>query len=101
MTVYDEVIDENQPYELFDPDYTWKRKTMENYILRELHVPIFTKGQCVYESPSIEEIRNYCKSELNSMWDEVLRFENPHNYYVDLSQKLWDEKHKLLRQGRK
>ena len=101
MTVHDEVIDESQPYELFDPDYTWKRKTMENYILRELHVPIFLNGQCVYECPSIEEIRAYCKSELNSMWDEVLRFENPHNYYVDLSQKLWDEKHELLRQGRK
>ena len=74
---------------------------MENYTLRELLVPVFVKGECVYENPTIEEIRAYCQSELDSMWDEVLRFENPHNYYVDLSQRLWDEKHKLLRQGRK
>ena len=101
LTIHDEVIDENAPYELFDPDHTWKRKVMENYTLRELLVPVFVKGECVYENPTIEEIRAYCQSELDSMWDEVLRFENPHNYYVDLSQKLWDEKHKLLRQGRK
>ena len=100
-SVYDEKIDITKPYELFDPDFTWKRKVMDNYILREMHVPIFEKGVCVYENPTIEEIRDYCKKELESMWDEVLRFENPHNYYVDLSQKLWDEKHKLLRQGRK
>ena len=96
ITVYDEVINVNEPYELFDPDYTWKRKTMDNYILRELRVPIFKNGVCVYESPSVNEIRDYCKKELDSMWDEVLRFENPHNYYVDLSKRLWDEKHKLL-----
>ena len=101
LTIHNEVIDENAPYELFDPDHTWKRKVMENYTLRELLVPVFVKGECVYENPTIEEIRAYCQSELDSMWDEVLRFENPHNYYVDLSQKLWDEKHKLLRQGRK
>lgn len=101
LTIHDEVINENEPYELFDPDYTWKRKTMSNYILREMLVPIFKNGQCVYENPTTEEIRKYCKKELDSMWDEVLRFENPHNYYVDLSQRLWDEKHKLLRQGRK
>ena len=100
ITVYDEVIDKNQPYELFDPDYVWKRKTMENYVLRELRVPIFQNGQCVYETPSLEEIKSYCKKELDSMWDEVLRFENPHNYYVDLSKKLWDEKQTLLRENR-
>ena len=101
LTIHDEVIDTSKPYELFDPDHTWKRKVMENYTLRELLVPVFVKGECVYENPTIEEIRAYCQSELDSMWDEVLRFENPHNYYVDLSQKLFDEKHKLLRQGRK
>ena len=74
---------------------------MDNYDLREMLVAIFKNGECVYENPTAEEIRAYCKNELDSMWDEVLRFENPHNYYVDLSQKLWDEKHKLLRQGRK
>lgn len=100
ITVYDEVIDKNKPYELFDPDYVWKRKTMESYTLRELRVPIFQNGQCVYEAPSLEEIKSYCKRELDSMWDEVLRFENPHNYYVDLSKKLWDEKQTLLRENR-
>ncbi len=97
LTVHDEVIDESQPYELFDPAHVWKRKTMENYALRELLVPIFVKGECVYNSPSVSEIRENCRRELESMWDEVLRFENPHNYYVDLSQKLWDEKHALLK----
>ena len=97
LTVHDEVIDESLPYELFDPAHVWKRKTMENYVLRELLVPIFVKGECVYNSPSVSEIRENCRRELESMWDEVLRFENPHNYYVDLSQKLWDEKHALLK----
>ncbi len=97
LTVHDEVIDESLPYELFDPAHVWKRKTMENYALRELLVPIFVKGECVYNSPSVSEIKENCRRELESMWDEVLRFENPHNYYVDLSQKLWDEKHALLK----
>jgi nicotinate phosphoribosyltransferase len=97
ITIHDEVIDPTQPYELFDPDHVWKRKLMEDYELREMLVPIFEKGKCVYTSPSVSEIRETCKKELLSMWDEVLRFENPHNYYVDLSQRLWDEKHQLLK----
>ena len=97
ITVYDETINKDEPYELFDPVHVWKRKTMENYELRELLVPIFVKGECVYETPSVSQIRANCKRELESMWDEVLRFENPHNYYVDLSQKLWDKKHELLK----
>lgn len=97
LTIHDEVINKDEPYELFDPVHVWKRKTMENYELRELLVPIFVKGECVYNSPSVKEIRDNCKRELESMWDEVLRFENPHNYYVDLSQRLWDEKHELLK----
>lgn len=97
ITVHDEVIDVNEPYELFDPVHVWKRKVMENYDLREMLVPIFKNGECVYTSPSVSEIRDNCKRELESMWDEVLRFENPHNYYVDLSQKLWDKKHALLK----
>ena len=101
LTVHDEVIDATQPYELFDPAHVWKRKLMENYELRELLVPIFKNGECVYESPDVSEIRDNCRRELESMWDEVLRFENPHNYYVDLSQKLWDEKHSLLKKRHK
>lgn len=101
LTVYDEVIDQSQPYELFDPAHVWKRKLMENYELRELLVPIFQGGECVYTSPTVPEIRENCRRELESMWDEVLRFENPHNYYVDLSQRLWDEKHALLKKRHK
>lgn len=96
LTIYDEKIDENQPYELFDPEHVWKRKTMENYDIKELRVQIFKDGECVYTTPCVQEIRKKCQEELASMWDEVLRFENPHNYYVDLSQRLWDEKHTLL-----
>ena len=97
LTIHGEVIDENEDYELFDPNHIWKRKTMSNYTLKKLLVPIFINGECVYECPSVSEIRDYCKHEIESMWDEVLRFENPHNYYVDLSQDLWDEKTMLLR----
>lgn len=101
ITIYDEKIDEAQPYELFDPEHVWKRKTMENYTLKNLRVKIFEGGECVYTSPCVDKIRENCKRELASMWDEVLRFENPHNYYVDLSQRLWDEKHELLKSKRK
>lgn len=101
LTVHDEVIDPSQPYELFDPTHVWKRKTMTDYELRELLVPIFLNGECVYTSPTVSEIRANCQRELASMWDEVLRFENPHNYYVDLSQRLWDEKHQLLKTKRR
>ncbi len=101
ITVYDEVIEEGKPIELFDPDFTWKRKTVTDYTIRELQKPIFLGGKCVYESPSTEEIRSYCMAEVASLWDEVKRFENPHTYYVDLSQKLWDIKHELLKKNSK
>lgn len=91
-----ETIDENKPYELFDPDYTWKRKTVENFAVRELLEPLFSKGTCVFEKKSIDEIKKYCAEQVDTLWDEVTRFENPHNYYVDLSQPLWDLKHEML-----
>ena len=81
---------------MFDPVDTWKRKTFEDYEVEELLKPIFIKGELVYELPSIEEIRSYCQKQVESLWDEVKRFENPHNYYVDLTQKLWDIKRQLL-----
>ena len=96
LCVYDEKIDESQPLTLFDPIETWKKKTVTGYKVRELLVPIFEGGKCVYKIPHISEIQAYCKSEVSKLWDEVKRFENPHRYYVDLSQKLWDIKHKLL-----
>ncbi len=97
LTLHDEVIDESQPLEIFDPMATWKRKTMTNFTAKPLLVPIFLNGQLVYDQPTIEESRAYCAAQVDTLWDEVKRFENPHNYYVDLSQKLWDIKQDLLR----
>ena len=99
LTVFDEEIDTDKPLEIFDPVETWKKKTFTDYTLRELQVPIFINGECVYKSPGISEIRDYCLSEVDTLWDEVKRFENPHRYYVDLSEKLWNIKHKLLEKG--
>ena len=96
MCVHDEVIDETKPLEIFDPVETWKKKVCTSYTLRELLVPIFQGGECVYESPSVAEIREYCLREVATLWEEVRRFENPHRYYVDLSKKLWDIKRELL-----
>ncbi len=98
ITLHDEVIDDTQPYEIFDPEHIWKRKTIENFIARPLQARIFDRGECVYDSPTVDEIRAYCKEQMDTVWDEVLRFENPHKYYVDLSQALWNEKQKLLSQ---
>lgn len=96
ITLENEKIDENAPYKLFDPDFTWKRKTVTDFYFRELLEPIFENGKCVFERKPVKEIRDYCAAQVNTLWDEVTRFENPHNYYVDLSQPLWDLKHSLL-----
>ena len=96
LTVFDETVDASEPLELFDPVETWKKKTVTNYTARELLVPIFKSGECVYTTPHISEIQSYCKREVDTLWEEVKRFENPHRYYVDLSKKLWDIKHELL-----
>ena len=96
LTVYDETVDESKPLELFDPVETWKKKVVTGYTARELLVPIFKNGECVYNKPHITEIQDYCRREVASLWEEVKRFENPHRYYVDLSRKLWDIKHSLL-----
>ena len=101
ICVHDEVVDQSQPLELFDPEATWKRKTVTNYTAKELLVPIFQSGKKVYQSPTIAEMRAYCAAQIDLQWDEVKRFENPHNYYVDLSQKLWDIKQALLKRNRK
>ena len=96
LCVHDEVIDESKPLELFDPVQTWKKKTVTEFTAKELLVPIFKNGECVYELPSIDEIQKYCKEQIMTLWDEVKRFENPHKYYVDLSDKLWNIKNELL-----
>jgi len=96
LCVHDETIDSTKPLEIFDPEATWKRKTVTDFTAKELMVPIFKAGKRVYDSPALPEIQRYCSQQVDTLWDEVKRFENPHNYYVDLSQKLWDIKHALL-----
>ncbi len=100
LTLEDEDISEMTEYELFDPDYSWKRKTVTNFVARQLLVPVFEKGKCVYTSPDIADIRTYCAEQVDSLWEEVLRFEYPHNYYVDLSERLWNEKQRLIKESR-
>ena len=100
ITLHDEVMDFTQPLELFDPEATWKRHTLTDYTAQELLVPIFKGGELVYQVPTLDEARAYCARQLELQWDEVKRFENPHNYYVDLSQKLWDLKQRMLEERR-
>ena len=96
ICLHDEQFDFSQPLELFDPDATWKRKVYTDIEARELMVPIFQGGRLVYQVPDLQTSRAYCQRQVDALWDEVKRFENPHNYYVDLSQKLWDIKQGLL-----
>ena len=96
LTLNHETIDQSQPLEIFDPEYTWKRTVLENYTAREMLVPIFEKGELVYNLPPLEEIRDHCAREIATMWKEVLRFENPHEYYVDLSEELWTLKTTMI-----
>ena len=99
LCVYDETVDDSQDFEIFDPDATWKRKNVYNFTAKELQVPIFQNGELVYKCPTLDEIRTYCLQQVDMLWDEVKRFDNPHIYYVDLSQKLWDIKYGLLKEN--
>ena len=96
ITVADETIPEVDEYEIFDPNAVWKRTKIRDYYVKDLRVQLFDKGRCVYESPSVDEIKEYCCKQMETMWDETLRFENPQTYYVDLSPKLWQIKNDLL-----
>ena len=100
LTVWDETVDESAPLELFDPRATWKRKTYTNFTAKPLQVPVFQGGKLVYRLPALSEIQAYCRAQVDTLWDTVKRFENPHTYYVDLSQRLFDIKQDLLRQSR-
>lgn len=99
ITMHDEVIDENLPLEIFNPVHTWKRKKITNYYTKDLLVPIFEKGKLVYNNPTVLEIKEFAKKECKKLWPEILRFENPHTYYVDLSNKLWSIKQKILHES--
>lgn len=96
VTLEGEHIQPNEPYEIFDPVQTWKRKTLTNFTVRPLLKSVFIQGACVYEPRSLDEIRNYCRDQLGTLWDSIRRFENPQIYYVDLSQELWDLKQDIL-----
>ena len=96
LTLHGEEIPILDNYVIFDPNAIWKKSKLSNYRVHELQVRIFDKGKCVYESPSVDEIRDYCKEQVATLWDETLRFENPQTYYVDLSKNLWDVKQMLL-----
>ena len=96
ICIHDEIIDETKPLQIFDQFAVWKTKTIENFVAKELQVPVFRNGKLVYKLPEIEEIQQYCAEQLDTLWDEVKRFENPHSYYVDLSVKLWKKKTEML-----
>ena len=96
ITLHDENIDDSKPYIIFDPQHTWKRKTVENFKAVRLQKKIFENGECLYQFRDLAEIKAYCSEQVGTLWEEVTRFENPHTYYVDLSQALWDEKNRLL-----
>ena len=98
VSLYDEKLDEETELEIFDPDHTWKRKKIESFIARELFVKVFDKGELVYKSPTVKDIRDYCEEQVETIWDEVQRFENPHTYYVDLSEKLWKIREELFKE---
>ena len=96
ITLGHEKIDSSEPYEIFDPVHTWKRKVVTDFVAKKLQVKIFENGKQVYDNPSVKEISKYRACQVDSLWDEVTRFENPHSYYIDLSEELWNLRHSLL-----
>ena len=96
ITMGHEKIDSSEPYEIFSPNHTWKRKVVTNFVAKKLQEKIFEKGKQVYECPSVKKISEFRKEQVDSMWDEVTRFENPHTYYVDLSEELYQLRLDLL-----
>ncbi len=98
ITLNDETINDSMPYELFDPEFTWKKKTIRNFMAKKLMTKLFENGNCIYSCPDLKKIRDYCREQVDTLWDEVRRFENPHTYYVDLSKQLWELKERLLQE---
>ncbi len=92
----DEIVDDSKPLEICDPQARWKRKLMENFRAEELLVPVFKGGKLVYDQPSLVQIKRNCAYQVSTLWPEVKRFDNPHQYYVDLSPKLMELKDKML-----
>ena len=100
ICVYDETIDDSKPYKIFDQEATWKTKTIKNFYAKPLLETIFKDGNLVYDLPKINDIQTYCQQQIDTLWDEVKRLENPHKYYVDLSEKLWNIKNQLLKDNK-
>lgn len=100
ITLHDEIIDDSTNYKIFHPLYTWKQKTIRNFVAKKLLVKIFDKGMPIYQSPDVHQIKEYCSEQVDNLWDEVKRFEKPHEYIVDLSYGLWEIKDKLLKRHR-
>ena len=98
--MHDEIIDDEKPLEIFDPVDTWKTKVLTDFTAVPLQVPVFKNGKQVYRLPTMDEIRARCRASLDTMWEEVKRFDNPHNYYVDLSHKLWEIKYGMIKEQR-
>lgn len=96
LCLWNETVDPSQPHTIFHEHATWKTKTLTNFTVKELLVPVFVDGQCVYKQPTLPQIQAYCQEQVETLWDEIKRFENPHTYYVDLSKALWTEKKRLL-----
>ena len=101
LCVYDEEIDDTKPHTIFDPEAVWKSKTLTGYTAKNLHITVYKDGKLVYKLPKLNEIKQYCAEQIDTLWDEVKRFENPHTYYVDLSKRLWNEKSRLLSEAKK
>jgi nicotinate phosphoribosyltransferase len=97
ITLANEEINEEEAYVIFDQVHTWKRKEITNFYARKLQIPIFIQGKCVYKSLNVNEIKEYCKKEVDTLWEEVKRFTNPHEYYVDLSDQLWSIKQEMIK----
>lgn len=96
ITLIDEVVDDTKPLTIFDPKDTWKRKRLDSFKAVKLQQPIFIRGELVYACPTLPEIQAYCKAQLDTLWDELMRFEYPHTYYVDLSKKLYSLKMDMI-----
>jgi len=96
ICIHDEEVDFSKPLEIFDPESIWKKKTLMDYTAKELLIPIFKEGRLVYDIPSLEHVREYCLQQIDTLWEEVKRFSNPHIYYVDLSKRLWDVKQEMI-----
>ena len=96
LTMRDEDPSNLDEITIFSPLEPWKKQTLVDITIKPLLVPVFVNGQCVYQSPSLKEIRDYTMIQLDTLWDELKRLEYPHKYYVDLSDKLWSAQRKLL-----